>query len=70
MTTAKRVFKLELTADITGDAVRVGDLLMFPNGNVGYVKAKDCAGDDLYIVSVGNDLYSAATDLNKSCCIL
>ena len=64
VTTAKRVFKLELTAD-AGDAVRVGDLLMFPNGNVGYVKAKDSAGDTLDIVSVGNDLYSAAADLNS-----
>ena len=40
---------------------------MFPNGNVGYVKAKDsAAATELYVISVsGADLYSTATDLNN-----
>jgi hypothetical protein len=62
VTTAKRVFELVLSAAPSTEEVRVGDLLMFPNGNVGYVQAISSATLD--IVSVGADLYSAESDLN------
>lgn len=60
--TAKRDFTLALASAPSTEEVRKGDLLMFPNGNVGYVK--DISSANLEIKSVGSDLYSAASDLN------
>jgi len=60
--TAKREFTLELAASPSTEEVRAGDLLMLPNGNVGYVKSITAA--KLEIKSVGSDLYASASDLN------
>lgn len=64
---AKKRFSLKMSAAITPEQARVGDLLMFPNGNVGYVAALNSSADtELYVISVsGADLYSTATDLNN-----
>ena len=60
--TSTTIFTLALASAPSTEEVRAGDLLMFPNGNVGYVKSISSA--NLEIKSVGSALYASAADLN------